>query len=53
MSGRKKVLIVFNIIDQYTNFTVEIEGETFNLNGVNTQVMIILNINETTDFQEQ
>ena len=26
------------IIDQYGNYTVEVEGETLNLNGINSQV---------------
>ena len=30
-------------LDQYANFTVDIEGETFNLNGVNTQVELSKN----------
>ena len=31
------LFLSWNPADQYANFTVEVEGETFHVNGINTQ----------------
>ena len=30
------------IIEQYGNYTVEVEGETLNVNGINSQVTMVM-----------
>ena len=37
------------IIDQYGNYTVEVEGETLNLNGVNSQVRSVQMVRTVVD----
>ena len=45
---------ILNILEQYGNYTIEVEGETINLNGKNTQVKIILPIKFVDlDFEKQ
>ena len=35
------MLLTRCIIEQYGNYTVEVEGETLNVNGINSQVGIV------------
>ena len=37
------------IIEQYGNYTVEVEGETLNLNGVNSQVRSVQMVRTVVD----
>ena len=32
------------IIEQYGNYTVEVEGETLNVNGINSQVRAVISM---------
>ena len=43
---------ILNILEQYGNYNIEVEGETINLNGKNTQVKIILKFQVDVDFEK-
>ena len=36
------MLLARCIIEQYGNYTVEVEGETLNVNGINSQVRTVI-----------
>ena len=39
------MLLTRCIIEQYGNYTVEVEGETLNVNGINSQVRMVMSMN--------
>ena len=44
---------ILNFLEQYGNYVIEVEGETINLNGKNTQVKIIIKFQVDLGFEKQ
>ena len=42
--GCQTLLLTRCIIEQYGNYTVEVEGETLNVNGINSQVRTVISM---------
>ena len=40
----QSLLLTRCIIEQYGNYTVEVEGETLNVNGINSQVRMVISM---------